>query len=98
MFLYDWHQLIQHPTHLMIPNIVGKGCMPVPNGRRYPDTGDQIREVLIHGNYMSRKDIQICIEVELTEHMGRREYPQIEDLHKHLLKFYAEPGEQQQHG
>lgn len=29
--------------------------------REYPDAADQIREVLIHGNYLSQKDIEICL-------------------------------------
>lgn len=28
--------------------------------REYPEATDQIREVLIHGNYMSRRDLDIC--------------------------------------
>ena len=31
-----------------------------PEEREYPDAADQIREVLIHGNYLSQKDIEIC--------------------------------------
>ena len=37
-----------------------------PDEREYPDTDDQIREVLIHGNYMSRKDIEICINFDIS--------------------------------
>ena len=37
-----------------------------PEEREYLDTEDQIREVLIHGNYMSRKDIEICIDFDLS--------------------------------
>jgi len=29
--------------------------------REYADDADQIREVLIHGNYLSKKDIEICL-------------------------------------
>lgn len=28
--------------------------------REYPDAADQIREMLIHGNYLSQKDLDIC--------------------------------------
>ena len=31
-----------------------------PEEREYPDAVDQIREVLIHENYLSQKDIEIC--------------------------------------
>jgi len=32
-----------------------------PEEREYPDATDQIREVLIHENYLSQKDIDIII-------------------------------------
>ncbi|MDC8449864.1 MAG: hypothetical protein LV473_16115 [Nitrospira sp.] len=37
-----------------------------PEEREYPDPADQIREVLIHGNYMSQKDIKFCLACDLT--------------------------------
>jgi hypothetical protein len=33
--------------------------------REYPDATDQIREVLIHGNYLSQKDVDICVGFDL---------------------------------
>ncbi|MBK6799307.1 MAG: hypothetical protein IPG76_21615 [Acidobacteria bacterium] len=36
-----------------------------PDKREYPDVADQIREVLIHGNYLSQKDIEICLGFEV---------------------------------
>jgi hypothetical protein len=32
-----------------------------PEEREYPDPANQIREVLVHGNYLSRRDIDICL-------------------------------------
>ena len=37
-----------------------------PEEREYPDAADQIREVLIHGNYLSQKDIEICLDFDLA--------------------------------
>ncbi len=37
-----------------------------PDEREYPATDDQIREVLIHGNYLSQKDIEICINFDVS--------------------------------
>ena len=37
-----------------------------PDEREYPDATDQIREVLVHGNYMSQKDMEICVEFDLA--------------------------------
>src|ERR1017187_1589337 len=39
-----------------------------PEDREYPDDADQIREVLIHGNYLSQKDIEICAAFDISEH------------------------------
>ncbi len=38
-----------------------------PEEREYPDDVDQIREVLIHGNYLSQKDIEICLEYDIGD-------------------------------
>ena len=37
-----------------------------PEEREYPDATDQIREVLIHGHYLSQKDIEICLGYDLA--------------------------------
>ena len=37
-----------------------------PEEREYFDPGDQIREMLIHGNYLSQKDIDICFSFDLA--------------------------------
>lgn len=60
-----------------------------PEEREYHEAADQIREVLIHGNYMSRRDIDICLECDLSslqEHDGIEE---IESLHEALAKHYT---------
>lgn len=59
-----------------------------PEEREYPEAADQIREVLIHGNYMSRRDIDICMEFDvesLKEQVGIEE---IRALHEALAKEY----------
>jgi len=55
-----------------------------PDEREYADSIDQIREVLIHSNYMSQRDIDICIGIDLD---GLSEHPQgntIFELHEVL--------------
>ena len=37
-----------------------------PDEREYPDAADQIREVLIHENYLSQEDIGICLGFDLA--------------------------------
>ena len=59
-----------------------------PDEREYPDAADQIREVLIHGNYLSQKDIEICLgfDVEsLAEHPG---IEAMRELHAALVEKY----------
>jgi len=59
-----------------------------PEEREYPEAADQIREVLIHGNYMSRRDIDVCLEFDLA---GLNEHEAIEEigtLHEALAKEY----------
>jgi len=41
--------------------------------REYPDAADQIREVLIHENYLSQKDIGICLGYDL-ESLSKRKH------------------------
>jgi hypothetical protein len=60
-----------------------------PEEREYPDPTDQIREVLIHDNYMSQRDIDICLGFNvdgLQEHAGIEE---IRKLHDELTMNYV---------
>jgi hypothetical protein len=61
-----------------------------PDDREYPDANDQIREILIHGNYMSQEDIEICVGFNLAELRDRAEFAQIEALHQSLLATYGD--------
>ncbi|MFN7221883.1 MAG: hypothetical protein ACK5UX_14745 [Burkholderiales bacterium] len=56
--------------------------------REYPDATDQIREVLIHSNYLSQKDIEICLSFDVE---ALASYPGIEgmrELHATLQQTY----------
>jgi len=55
-----------------------------PEEREYPDPTDQIREVLIHGNYLSQKDIDICLGFDLHTLANNAEIASIRELH-HVL-------------
>jgi hypothetical protein len=37
-----------------------------PDERAYPDPTNQIREILIHENYLSQKDIEICLSFDVN--------------------------------
>jgi len=60
-----------------------------PDVREYPDPADQIREVLIHGNYLSQRDIEICIGFDLDVFADRPEYQNMQELHHALVATYG---------
>lgn len=51
-----------------------------PDEREYADAADQIREVLIHGNYLSQKDIEICLGFDIGSLVGHADFPAIKAL------------------
>jgi hypothetical protein len=61
-----------------------------PDEREYPDPVDQIREVLIHGNYLSQKDIDICLAYDLANLADRLEIDRIRTLHEALRLAYSD--------
>jgi hypothetical protein len=60
-----------------------------PDEREYADAADQIREVLIHGNYLSQKDIEICLGFDIEPLVDRTGIAGIRDLHAALVEKYA---------
>ena len=57
--------------------------------REYPDPADQIREVLIHGNYLSWEDINVCLEYELVSLARHKNYESMRQLHDALIAEYG---------
>jgi hypothetical protein len=66
-----------------------------PEEREYPDAADQIRELLIHQNYLSQKDIDICLGCDLASLAGHAQHENIRVLHEALI---AEYGSEDEHG
>lgn len=60
-----------------------------PDEREYDDTEDQIREVLIHGNYMSQKDIEFCLDADLSAVAGSPEAASVIALHDALVATHG---------
>jgi hypothetical protein len=60
-----------------------------PEEREYPDPIDQIRELLIHQNYLSQKDIEICASYDMSIFKAHPSQLAIEDLHQCLLEKYC---------
>lgn len=60
-----------------------------PDEREYPDAADQIREVLTHVNYLSQKDIEICLAFDISGMAGRSQQRLVSDLHDALSEEYG---------
>ena len=60
----------------------------VPDEREYPDAADQIREVLIHSNYLSQKDIEICVGLDVEPLADRPGIEGMRELHAALIEKY----------
>ena len=56
--------------------------------REYPDAADQIREVLVHGNYLSQKDIEICLAFAVESLADCPGIEGIRELHGTLAETY----------
>ena len=57
--------------------------------REYSDASDQIREVLIRKNYLSHKDVEICIKSDITKFRDQVGFSEIKALHHGLLADYG---------
>jgi hypothetical protein len=58
--------------------------------REYPDDADQIREVFIHENYLSQKDIEVCAAFDIHAHEElemHTNFSGIESLHQTLQRL-----------
>jgi len=60
-----------------------------PDERAYTDPADQIREVLIHENYLSQEDIEICLGFDLTSLGYAVPSEQARELHDALVAGYG---------
>jgi hypothetical protein len=58
--------------------------------REYPDSHDQIRELLVHKNYMSKKDLSICLGSTAVSESADIEREQMSALHAALEEFYGD--------
>ena len=60
-----------------------------PESREYADAADQTCEVLIHGNYLSQKDIEICRGFDLGPLTSGPDGTTIRELHDALVTSYG---------
>ncbi|NOT67113.1 MAG: hypothetical protein HOP04_02080 [Methylophilaceae bacterium] len=60
-----------------------------PETREYADAADQIREVLIHANYLSQKDVEICLKFDINTFANEAEFPNIKLLFDAFVDLYS---------
>jgi hypothetical protein len=60
-----------------------------PDERAYPDPADQIREILIHENYLSQKDIEICLSFDIESIAAAPRNKPMRELHEVLCVKYG---------
>jgi hypothetical protein len=60
-----------------------------PEEREHIDVVDQVREVLIHGSYMSLIDLDFCAEFEVGELADHQHFAQIKALHAEVQAWVA---------
>jgi len=68
-----------------------------PEEREYPDAGDQIREVLIHGNYLSQRDLDICMALDIESLQDQPNIAHLQELHRTLCETYGSDAESSTH-
>jgi hypothetical protein len=61
--------------------------------REYADPKLEIEVSLIHQNYISQKDIEICLDYDLEPLRTNANFPAIEALHQSLRETYVEAAE-----
>ena len=83
---------IQNQMHSIILDIyysfLQDNC--VQEEREYIEDSDQIREILINKNYLSRKDIEICLGFDITNLTSEKYYDNIKELHETFTAEYKE--------
>jgi len=60
-----------------------------PEEREYFEATDQIREMFIHTNYLSQKDIEICLKLDLDSFAEHQQQKSIHELHDALKAEYG---------
>lgn len=63
-----------------------------PEEREYSEAADQIREVLVHGNYLSQQDLAICRDADIESLAGEAGIEDIRALHDALKEEYGDVG------
>jgi hypothetical protein len=62
----------------------------IPDDREHLDDTDQVREVLIHENYLSKQDVDICVRFDISRLNGATGFTEIQALHEALKLLHAD--------
>ena len=84
---------IQQHMGPIIQEVYGRFLIESSNidEREYANPEEEIEASLIHRNYISQKDIEVCLTYDLAPLKTETNYPEIEALHQTLRKTYSEP-------
>jgi hypothetical protein len=66
-----------------------------PDEREHIDAFDQVREVLIHGGYMSLIDLHFCARFDIAEFADHAHFAEIEALHAEVKAWVDAEAEQE---
>jgi hypothetical protein len=58
-----------------------------PEEREYADPTDQIREILVYANYMSQRDLEICLHFNINYFHDHSEIEEIRRLHEAMASY-----------
>jgi hypothetical protein len=86
---------IQRHMNPIILEVYGRFLVDSSNieEREYSDPKQEIEASLIHLNYISPKDIEICRGFDLAKFADRPEYEDMRELHNALVANYGEEGQ-----
>lgn len=59
-----------------------------PDKREYIDDSDQIREILIYGNYLSQKDIEFMLTFDISKLSSKKNYAEMKALYDVFKENY----------
>lgn len=59
-----------------------------PEKREYIDDSDQIREILIYGNYLSQKDIEFMLSFDIARLSTKKNYTEMKALFEVFIENY----------
>jgi hypothetical protein len=63
-----------------------------PEEREYPDDQDQVREILVHRNYLSMEDIAVIRVMDIRTYEAHERYANMQALQQAIEAMYGDVG------